>query len=75
MRASAGSRKVEQEHGVAYGKRLTRTRETVGIVRGLFREGRVQSFGDTIRIGNVELWYEPRQRDGSCKPSVNFYGN
>ena len=48
---------VEPEHGVAYGKPLTRTRETVAIVREL---------GETIRIQNFELWYAPR-RTGRCR--------
>jgi hypothetical protein len=30
---------VEPEHGVAYGKPLTRTRETAAIVRELIRKG------------------------------------
>ena len=33
---------VEPEHGVAYGKPLTRTRETVAIVRELIRDGSVR---------------------------------
>jgi alkanesulfonate monooxygenase SsuD/methylene tetrahydromethanopterin reductase-like flavin-dependent oxidoreductase (luciferase family) len=54
---------VEPEHGVAYGKPLTRTRETVQIVRELIREGRVHFEGETIRIENFDLWYEPRHRN------------
>ena len=54
---------VEPEHGVAYGKPLTRTRETVAIVRELIREGRVHFEGETIRIENFDLWYAPRHRD------------
>ena len=54
---------VEPEHGVAYGKPLTRTRETVAIVRELIREGRVRFQGETIRIQNFELWYAPRHRE------------
>ena len=51
---------VEPEHGVAYGKPLTRTREPVAIVRELIRKGRVRFEGETIRIQNFELWYAPR---------------
>ena len=58
---------VEPEHGVVYGKPLTRTRETVGIVRDLIRDGRVQFEGDTIRIENFDLWYTPRH------PKVPIY--
>ena len=54
---------VEPEHGVAYGKPLTRTRETVAIVRALLREGHVRFVGETIRIENFDLWYTPRHRD------------
>src|ERR1700690_3730373 len=38
---------VEPEHSVVYSKPLTRTRETVAIVRELIREGRVSFKGDT----------------------------
>ena len=54
---------VEPEHGVAYGKPLTRTRETAAIVRELIRKGRVRFEGETIRIQNFELWYAPRHRE------------
>jgi probable F420-dependent oxidoreductase len=54
---------VEPEHGVTYGKPLTRTRETVAIVRELIRDGRVRFEGETIRIENFDLWYAPRHRD------------
>ena len=54
---------VEPEHGVAYGKPLTRTRETAAIVRELIRKGRVRFQGETIRIQNFELWYAPRHRE------------
>jgi alkanesulfonate monooxygenase SsuD/methylene tetrahydromethanopterin reductase-like flavin-dependent oxidoreductase (luciferase family) len=60
---SSHKAQVEPEHGVAYGKPLTRTRETVAIVRTLIREGRVQFAGRTVRIANFDLWYTPRQRD------------
>lgn len=54
---------VEPEHGMVYSKPLTRTRETVGIVRDLIREGRVGFQGKTIRINNFDLWYTPRHRN------------
>src|SRR3977135_3511657 len=54
---------VGPEHGVLYSKPLTRTRETVAIVRELIREGRVSFQGETIRIENFDLWYTPRHRD------------
>ena len=54
---------VEPEHGVVYGKPLTRTRETVGVVRALLSKGRVAFEGETIRIENFDLWYQPRYPD------------
>jgi probable F420-dependent oxidoreductase len=60
---SSHKAQVGPEHGVAYGKPLTRTRETVAIVRELIREGRVHFDGQTIRIENFDLWYAPRHRD------------
>jgi 5,10-methylenetetrahydromethanopterin reductase len=60
---SSHKAQVEPEHGVVYSKPLTRTRETVAVVRALIREGRVSFKGDTIRIENFDLWYTPRHRD------------
>jgi alkanesulfonate monooxygenase SsuD/methylene tetrahydromethanopterin reductase-like flavin-dependent oxidoreductase (luciferase family) len=48
---------VEPEQGMVHGKPLTRTRETVAIVRDLLREGCVSFQGETIRIDNFDLWY------------------
>jgi probable F420-dependent oxidoreductase len=60
---SSHKAQVEPEHSVVYAKPLTRTRETVAIVRSLIREGRVQFDGQTMRIENFDLWYTPRQRN------------
>jgi len=60
---SSHKAQVGPEHGVAYGKPLTRTRETVAIVRALLSEGQVQYDGATIRIESFDLWYAPRHRD------------
>lgn len=60
---SSHKAQVEPEHGFAYGKPLTRARETVAVVRTLIREGRVQFAGETVRIENFDLWYAPRHRD------------
>jgi probable F420-dependent oxidoreductase len=54
---------VEGEHGVPYGKPLTRVRETVTVIRELLRDGRVAYQGDTVRIENFELWFQPRRRE------------
>jgi alkanesulfonate monooxygenase SsuD/methylene tetrahydromethanopterin reductase-like flavin-dependent oxidoreductase (luciferase family) len=60
---SSHKAQVEPEHGMVYTKPLTRTRETVAIVRDLIREGRVTFQGETTRIDNFDLWYTPRHRD------------
>lgn len=60
---SSHKAQVEPEHGVVYSKPLTRTRETVAIVRELIREGRASFKGETIRVENFDLWYTPRHRD------------
>jgi probable F420-dependent oxidoreductase len=52
---------VETEHGVSYGKPLTRVRETVAVIRDLLRDGRVQFQGETVKIQNFELWFAPRR--------------
>jgi len=60
---SSHKAQVGPEHGVAYARPLTRTRETVAIVRTLIREGQVRFDGETIRIENFDLWYAPRFRN------------
>src|SRR3954452_11252384 len=60
---SSHKAQVEPEHGMVYSKPLTRTRETVTIVRELIREGRARLDGETIRVENFDLWYTPRHRD------------
>ena len=54
---------VEPEHGIAYDKPLTRTRESVAIIRTLLRDGEVQYAGDAIRIDNFDFWFKPRRAD------------
>ena len=58
---------VEPEHGVAYGKPITRVRESVAITRALLREGKVSYEGETVRIENFDLWFKPR------RPGLAFY--
>jgi probable F420-dependent oxidoreductase len=60
---SSHKAQVEPEHGMVYRKPLTRTRETVTIVRDLIHDGRVSFQGDSIRIENFDLWYAPRHRN------------
>lgn len=54
---------VEPEHGVVFGQPLTRTRETVAVVRSLIRDGHVRFPGETIRIESFDLWYTPEHRE------------
>ena len=63
---------VEAEHGVAYGKPLTRVRETVAVIRDLLRDGRVAYSGETVRIENFELWFQPRRREVPVYVSAVF---
>jgi len=58
---------VEGEHGVAYVKPLTRTRESVALIRELLREGRVRYAGETLRIDGFDLWFEP------LRPALPIY--
>ena len=58
---------VEAEHGIAYAKPLTRTRETVAFIRDLLRDGRAGFSGETFRVENFELWFAPRS------PEVPIY--
>ncbi len=54
---------VEPEHGSTYRKPLTRTRESVAIIRALLRDGTVQYAGETVRIEGFDLWFTPRRPD------------
>ena len=58
---------VEGEHGVPYGKPLTRVRESVAAIRELLRAGRVEFHGETVRIDNFDLWFAPR------RPEIPIY--
>lgn len=52
---------VEPEHGVVYGQPIERVRETVDVIRTLLRDGRVQHLGETVRIENFDLWFQPHR--------------
>ena len=54
---------VVPEHGVPFGKPLTKTRETVEVVRALLRAGAVQYDGETVRIENFDFWFTPHRRE------------
>jgi alkanesulfonate monooxygenase SsuD/methylene tetrahydromethanopterin reductase-like flavin-dependent oxidoreductase (luciferase family) len=60
---SSHKAQVGPEHGVEYSKPLTRTRETVAIIRSLLRDGQVRFAGETISIENFDLWYTPRHQN------------
>ena len=59
---SSHKAQVEPEHGVAYGKPLTRVKETAAFVRALLAGGQAGYDGETIRIAGFDLWFEPRRR-------------
>ena len=46
---------VGPEHGVPYGKPLTRVRESVAVIRALLRDGRVSNRGETVHIEGFGL--------------------
>jgi len=54
---------VVPEHGVPFGKPLTKTRETVEVVRALLRDGAVQYDGETVQIENFDFWFTPHRRE------------
>src|SRR6202035_5324169 len=54
---------VEAEHGVAYAKPLTRTRETVEAIRQLLRDRALHYEGETVRIERFDLWFAPRRAE------------
>ena len=54
---------VGPEHGVEYSKPLGRVRDTVAIVRTLIREGEVSHAGETVRIDDFDLWFQPLRRE------------
>lgn len=58
---------VEPEHGVPYGKPLTRVRETVELICRLLRDGNVHYQGETVRVEEFELWFKPR------RPEIPIY--
>jgi probable F420-dependent oxidoreductase len=58
---------VEGEHGVVYGRPLTRVRESVAIIRELLRDGRVSYRGETVRIESFDLWFAP------LRPTIPIY--
>jgi len=58
---------VEGEHGVPYGKPLTRVRESVEIIRQLLHDGRVRYAAESVRIDGFDLWFTPR------RPAIPIY--
>src|SRR5215472_11589709 len=53
---------VVAEHGLPYGKPITRVRESVEVIRTLLREGVVSYQGDTVTIERFDLWFTPTRR-------------
>jgi 5,10-methylenetetrahydromethanopterin reductase len=60
---------VEDEHGVAYAKPLTRVRDTIEIIRALMRDARVEYEGETVRIAGFDLWFTP------LRPVIPIYAS
>ena len=58
---------VEPDHGVPYGKPLSRVRESVAVIRALLRDGRVSYAGETVRIEGFDLWFTP------LRPAIPIY--
>ncbi len=58
---------VEGEHGVPYGKPLTRVRDSVAVIRELLRAGHVGYAGETVRIAGFDLWFTP------LRPAIPIY--
>ena len=54
---------VVGEHGLAYGKPLTRVRESVDIIRALLQDGQVSYQGDIFNIEGYDLWFTPFCRE------------
>jgi len=54
---------VVGEHGLAYGKPLTRVRESVDIIRALLQDGLVSYQGDIFNIEGYDLWFTPFCRE------------
>jgi alkanesulfonate monooxygenase SsuD/methylene tetrahydromethanopterin reductase-like flavin-dependent oxidoreductase (luciferase family) len=54
---------VEPEHGVAFVQPTQRLRETVDIVRAMFRDGGVSYHGKAITIERFDLWFPPARNE------------
>ncbi len=54
---------VVGEHGLAYGKPLSRVRECVEIIRGLLRDGTISYDGDIFNIEGFDMWFTPLRRE------------
>lgn len=54
---------VEPEHGIEFGKPMLRVRETVEIIRQLLANGSAQYNGETVKIENFDLWFEPHRKE------------
>ena len=53
---------VVPEHGIEFGKPMLRVRETVHVIRKLLEKGSVNFNGETIKIENFDLWFEPNRK-------------
>jgi F420-dependent oxidoreductase-like protein len=60
---TSGRRVIEDFHGVAFEKPLTRLRETVQIIRMLLRGERVDFEGECFRLSRFKLGFKPIRAD------------
>jgi alkanesulfonate monooxygenase SsuD/methylene tetrahydromethanopterin reductase-like flavin-dependent oxidoreductase (luciferase family) len=58
---------VEPEHGLPYGRPVSRIRDSVAVIRTLLRDGVVSYQGKTVTIERFDLWFTP------IRPEIPIY--
>jgi alkanesulfonate monooxygenase SsuD/methylene tetrahydromethanopterin reductase-like flavin-dependent oxidoreductase (luciferase family) len=58
---------VEPEHGLPYGRPVSRIRDSVAVIRTLLRDGVVSYQGKTVSIERFDLWFTP------TRPEIPIY--
>ena len=54
---------VEPEHGLPYGRPVSRIRDSVAVIRTLLRDGVVSYQGKTVTIERFDLWFTPIRQE------------
>jgi alkanesulfonate monooxygenase SsuD/methylene tetrahydromethanopterin reductase-like flavin-dependent oxidoreductase (luciferase family) len=54
---------VEPEHGLPYGRPVSRIRDSVAVIRALLRDGVVSYQGKTVTIERFDLWFTPIRQE------------